>query len=94
MADDYLTNADLAQLLGVKPATIRFFRTHSKPGGRYADDPFPSEDLTIARSPAWKAERADEIKAWNARRPGQGVGGGRPAHKAQSDKTASTDRNA
>jgi hypothetical protein len=77
MADDYLTNADLAQLLGVQAGTIRFFRTHSKPGGRYAADPFPAEDITIARSPAWKADRADEIKAWNARRPGQGAGGGR-----------------
>lgn len=75
---DYLTNADLAELLGIKPATLRFLRAQSKPGGRYADDPFPEPDITIARSPAWKAERADEIKTWNARRPGQGIGGGRP----------------
>lgn len=84
MADDkYLTNTDLAQLLGVQPATIRFFRTHSKPGGRYVADPFPEPDRTIARSPVWLAERADEIKAWNARRPGQGSGGGRPSHRPQ-----------
>lgn len=75
---DYLTNADLAELLNIKPATIRFLRAQSKPGGRYADDPFPAPDVTIARSPGWNPERADEIKAWNARRPGQGVGGGRP----------------
>lgn len=80
---DYLTNADLAELLGIKPATIRFLRAQSKPGGRYAEDPFPEPDMTIARSPAWKAERADEIKAWNTRRPGQGVGGGRPRKAEQ-----------
>lgn len=82
----YLTTADLAELLGVKPATLRFLRAQSKPGGRYAADPFPEPDLTIARSPAWKSERADEIKAWNARRPGQGMGGGQPAHKSTRDQ--------
>lgn len=86
MADEYLTLADLAELLGVKPNTVSFFRTHSKPGGRYADDPFPAEDRTIARTPVWLAERVDEIKAWNERRPGQGAGGGRPA-RASSDET-------
>jgi hypothetical protein len=89
MADDnYLTNADLAELLGVLPSTIRFFRTHSKPGGRYADDPFPAEDFVIARSPVWKAERADEIKAWSARRPGQGRGGGQPSHRRSAEDGA------
>jgi hypothetical protein len=85
MADDYLTLADLAELLDVKPNTVSFLRTHSKPGGRYAGDPFPEPDRTIARSPVWLAERADEIKAWNARRPGQGAGGGRPPRKAEDE---------
>lgn len=80
MPDDYLTLADLAELLGVKPNTISFYRTHSKEGGRYANDPFPAEDRVIARTPVWSAERADEVKAWNGRRPGQGVGGGQPSH--------------
>lgn len=79
---DYLTTADLAELLGVKPATVRFLRAQSKPGGRYDGDPFPEPDLTIAQSPAWKADRVDEIKAWNGRRPGQGMGGGRPRKTA------------
>lgn len=74
----YLSTADLAELLGMKPASLRFLRAQSRPGGRYANDPFPEPDLIIARSPAWSGERADEIKAWNKRRPGQGAGGGRP----------------
>lgn len=81
MADDYLTLADLAELIGVKPNTVSFFRTHSKPGGRYADGPFPAEDRVIARTPVWLAGRAEEIKAWNGRRPGQGRGGGKPSHR-------------
>ena len=73
----YLSTSDVAELLGIKPATLRFLRAQSKPGHRYADNPFPDPDMVIARSPAWRSERADEIVAWNARRPGQGVGGGR-----------------
>lgn len=74
----YLSTADLAELLGMKPASVRFLRAQSKPGGRYEADPFPEPDLVIARSPAWSEGRADEIAAWNKRRPGQGAGGGRP----------------
>lgn len=81
MGDTYLTLADIAELLGVKPNTVSFFRTHSKAGGRYANDPFPTPDDTIARTPVWLKERVDEIKAWNARRPGQGRGGGQPSHR-------------
>lgn len=87
MADDYLTLADLAELLDVKPNTVSFYRAHSKPGGRYADHPFPTEDRVIARSPVWLAERADEIKAWDAGRPGQGAGGGRPPRAATDETT-------
>ena len=79
----YLSTSDLAELLGISPATVRFLRTQSKPGGRYAADPFPEPDVVVSRSPGWAKTRAPEILAWNARRPGQGVGGGRP-RKADS----------
>lgn len=74
----YLSTADLAELLGISPATVRFLRAQSKPGGRYAADPFPEPDLIIGQSPGWAEERSGEIMAWNGRRPGQGAGGGRP----------------
>lgn len=83
MADDILTLADLAQLLGIKIETVSFYRAHSKPGRRYADHPFPAPDRLVGRSPIWALNRAEEIKAWDASRPGRGAGGGRP-RKAES----------
>lgn len=77
----YLSTSDLATLLGIQPSTLRFLRAESRPGRRYAADPFPEPDIVIARSPAWSEDRKDEILAWNKRRPGQGVGGGRPRHE-------------
>lgn len=81
VAFGYLSLGDIAFMLNMKPNSLSFIRTHSKPGGRYASDPFPTPDRTIARTPVWLAERADEIKAWSARRPGQGRGGGQPSHR-------------
>jgi predicted DNA-binding transcriptional regulator AlpA len=78
VADDFLTLTDLAQLLGVKTETVSFYRAHSKAGRRYADHPFPAPDRLVGRSPIWHANRVEEIKAWDAQRPGRGVGGGRP----------------
>jgi hypothetical protein len=78
------TTADLAALLGVKPATIRHYRADSRPGGRYADHPFPDPDGHLGITPYWNPERDQEIRAWAAERPGQGVGGGRPARRERS----------
>jgi hypothetical protein len=72
----YLSTSDVATLLGIQPSTVRFLRAESKPGHRYAADPFPEPDIVVARSPAWSEDRKDEILAWNRRRPGQGAGGG------------------
>lgn len=71
------TTADLATMLGVKPATIRRYRA----GARYADHPFPAPDGYLGIAPYWNAERDDEIREWAATRPGQGASGGQPAHK-------------
>lgn len=73
----YLSTSDVAALLGVQPSTVRMLRAKSRPGHRFAADPFPEPDIVIARSPAWSEDRTDEILAWSARRPGQGAGGGR-----------------
>ncbi|HWD81433.1 MAG TPA: hypothetical protein VG497_21205 [Kribbella sp.] len=46
---------------------------------RYADShPFPEPDVVIGRTPGWSLERKAEIERWEATRPGQGAGGGRP----------------
>jgi hypothetical protein len=75
------TTADLAAMLGVKAATIRHYRADSRPRGRYAQHPFPQPDGHLGKTPYWDPGRDDEIRAWAATRPGQGVGGGRPAHR-------------
>lgn len=75
---DYRTTADIAELLGVTTDTIRVYRTHSKPGGRYETHPFPEPDELVGRTPIWQKTRDDEIRAWANARPGQGKGGGRP----------------
>lgn len=78
MADDFLTLADVADLLGMKTQTISFYRAHSKPGRRYANHPFPAPSRLVGRSPIWMRDRTEELKAWDAARPGRGTGGGRP----------------
>ncbi len=84
--DTWLTTADLAELLGVKPATIRHYRAASLPGGRSAAPPFPAPDDRLGNAPAWSADRKREILDWAANRPGQGAGGGRPTHRKASDQ--------
>lgn len=79
--DGLLTTADVADLLGVKPATIRLYRTSSRAGGRYEQHPFPDPDDHVGINPVWLAERKTQILEWASTRPGQGAGGGQPAHK-------------
>jgi hypothetical protein len=75
---DVLSSSDVAGILGVKTETLRFYRAHSKPAGRYENHPFPKPDYDLDGRPAWKADREQEIRDWAAKRPGKGVGGGRP----------------
>jgi hypothetical protein len=79
--DAVLTTADVANLLGIKPATIRHYRANSLPGGRYEAHPFPQPDGKVGSLVYWKPDREQELLDWAANRPGQGAGGGKPAHK-------------
>lgn len=76
--DNWLTTQQVAEILGVGPDTIRSYRTYSRAGGRYEAHPFPEPDEKIGPSLLWKASREAEIREWASRRPGAGVGGGRP----------------
>jgi len=76
-----LYTADVAELLGVKPATLRHYRADSLPGGRYADHPFPQPDGKVGSLVYWNTDREQEIRNWAATRLGKGAGGGRPARK-------------
>lgn len=68
MPSGFLTLTDVAQLLGINKRTVIEYRSRSKAGELYANDPLPVEDRTFNRSPLWLAGRAGEIEAWNARR--------------------------
>ncbi len=73
-----LNRQAVADLIGVKAKTISQYLVESRGEGRYAGHPFPPPDGYIGKGPWWRKERAGEIKTWAEKRPGQGVGGGRP----------------
>ena len=62
----YLDMMAAADRLGVSYATVRRYRAT---GG------FPPADVVVGQSPGWLPGTLD---AWQAGRPGRGVGGGRP----------------
>lgn len=71
----------VGKLIGVKGTTVSSYLQRSKPGGIYADHPFPDPSDHLGRSPWWHPDRAPEIKAWADNRVGQGAGGGRKAQE-------------
>ena len=58
----YLGVTDIAQRLGIAKQAVSAYR-------------LPEPDVMIGRTRGWLPETID---AWNAARPGRGVGGGRP----------------
>lgn len=71
-----LDRAAVGALLKVAPETVTKYLIESRPGGRYADHPFPPSDGRIGRAPYWLPERGQEIADWDKQRLGQGSGGG------------------
>lgn len=75
----FLDRTAVAKIGGVKPGTIKQYEVDSKPGGRFANDPFPARDGTVNRGPWWSLSREEEIRAWFLRHPrrtkGDGIGG-------------------
>ena len=64
--------AEVAAHLGVTPATVRKYASTGR---------LPVPDGRVAASPWWSP---DTIRAWQAQRPGRGVGGGRPRKRDAS----------
>jgi predicted DNA-binding transcriptional regulator AlpA len=77
---EYLDVKAVADLLGVKPQTVRAYKHRGDAG-------FPEPDLVITGHPAWRRET---IEAWIARRPGQGIGGGRPKGRRKGTEREQT----
>ena len=69
----YVDMVEIASWFGISHRAVANWRT------RYADGhPFPEPDVLIGRTPGWARDRKAEIETWEAARPGQGAGGGRP----------------
>lgn len=62
MTTEYLGVKQVADRLGITPGGLLNLK-------------LPEPDVLIGRTRGWLPETIDE---WNARRPGRGVGGGRP----------------
>lgn len=72
----YLSTTNIAEWFGVSPATVTKWRN------RYNDFPAPDAEVGIDTATCvagWLPEREQEIRDWEANRPGQGAGGGRPS---------------
>ncbi len=79
MTGELLDQAAVAELLGIARRSLMEYRR------RYADTPhpFPKPAGYVGRAPYWTNEQREEIRQWDeARRVGQGIGGGRP-HKSK-----------
>jgi len=70
-APPLLDLAEVAARLGVSYGSIRRYRS--------MDPTFPAPDVLLGQSPGWLPATID---AWQAARPGRGVGGGRPRRQA------------
>jgi len=64
MVKEMLGVADVAALFNVESKTVSMWRL------RYPD--FPEPDVIVGGIAGWDPERAEEIRAWESRRPGQG----------------------
>jgi hypothetical protein len=64
MVKEMLGVADIAVMFNVEPKTVSMWRL------RYAD--FPEPDVTIGGMAGWDPGRAEELRFWERRRPGQG----------------------
>jgi predicted DNA-binding transcriptional regulator AlpA len=65
------TTDQLAQILGVLPATVRNWMKDSRKG-RYRDRPFPVPDGPVRNLSLWRRDRLPEITAWVESREGRG----------------------
>lgn len=64
MVKEMLSVADIAAMFNVEPKTVSMWRL------RYAE--FPEPDVIVGGMAGWDPERAEEIRVWESRRPGQG----------------------
>ena len=64
MVRQMLSVADIAAMFNVEPKTVSMWRL------RYPE--FPEPDVIVGGMAGWDPDRAEEIRVWESRRPGQG----------------------
>lgn len=69
MTTHYLSLTEVAEHLGITKGALARYK-------------LPQADVTVGKARGWRPETIDE---WNARRPGRGVGGGRPRKRRTDD---------
>ena len=68
MTERYLSMTEVAQRLGITKGALARYK-------------LPDPDALVGKARGWLPSTIDE---WNAKRPGRGVGGGRPRkHKTE-----------
>lgn len=67
---EYIGTGTIATWFGVERVTVNQWHK------RYPD--FPEPDAMTDGKPGWLPQREGAIREWEANRPGQGAGGGRP----------------
>lgn len=79
--DKPLAGPDVARVLGIDPDTWWGYVTRARRARKVGEDRpglAPAHDGKIGRTPFWMPAT---IAAYKRTRPGQGKGGGRPAHR-------------
>ncbi|MEV4535864.1 hypothetical protein AB0J82_18770 [Asanoa sp. NPDC049518] len=64
MVKEMLSVGDIAAMFGVEAKTVSMWRL------RYAE--FPEPDVIVGGMAGWDPDRAQELRVWESRRPGQG----------------------
>ena|SRR5262252_608137 len=83
--DDLLSIQQAADILGIEYQTARAYHGRAMARRKRGFDPkpgdWPEEDRRVGKTPAWFEST---IRRFEANRPGQGAGGGRPPRREEA----------
>ena len=65
--------ADAPNTQPLSGKTVSQYLVESKPGGRYAEHPFPAPAGRVGQWPYWLPEQEPAIREWAAKRAGAGA---------------------
>ncbi|SCE91503.1 hypothetical protein GA0070607_3161 [Micromonospora coriariae] len=79
----FIDVTDLCQRYAVKPRAVYSWLQRSRPGGIYANRPFPAPAGYHGRQPYWLPRQLPAVDEWRRSMPGRGAGGGRPPRRSE-----------